>query len=363
MVTEQTAPRADRALAASAATTRRRRRPAALLSICTLLYGLVLLSVAAMNALGPDRWWIGSVNLYLPQWPWAIPAGVLLVWHLARAWRRAWIPVAMLAWVFGPLMGWSFGLARLAAHGSGPRLRVMTYNVKWGTRGAAAVIANVDAANPDVLIMQDSNGAIDNVLAPLRRPGWHVMRTSQYTILSRYPLTNGFSQWFTPDRKRRCLRCTLQFGATPVVLYDVHLMTPRYALSSFAENGADGVGSVEQNAAVRMHEAAGLADHVRTMNGPIILAGDLNSPIQTRACDSLLAAGLRDAFTEAGWGYGYTYGQSTPFRRPFLRIDHVMVSREWQVESCSVGSQRGSDHSPIITDLRLVNSSEGGAAH
>ena len=91
---------------------RRGRRPGLLLTLCTLLYAVALLGVSAANALGPERWWPGSVNLYVPQWPWALPCAVILPWYLLRAWRWSWLPLAMGAWVFGPIMGFSFGFAR-----------------------------------------------------------------------------------------------------------------------------------------------------------------------------------------------------------------------------------------------------------
>jgi endonuclease/exonuclease/phosphatase (EEP) superfamily protein YafD len=174
---------------------RRGRRPGLLLTISTLLYGLALVAITAANLIGPERWWIGSANLYLPQWIWALPCALLLPWYLLRAWRFAWIPLAMAAWVFGPIMGWSFGPARLSPTPAGDRLRVMSYNVKWGTRGAAAIIDNVTRANPDVVLMQDSAGSVDNVLARLKKPGWYVVKLTQYTVLSRYPITDVEYKW------------------------------------------------------------------------------------------------------------------------------------------------------------------------
>ncbi len=333
---------------------RRGRRPGLLLSFCTLLYALVLLGVSAANLAGPERWWLGSVNLYLPQWLWALPCAFILPWYLLRAWRWSWIPLLLAAWVFGPIMGWSFGLARFLPRPEGAHLRVMSYNVKWGTRSPAAVMANIAAADPDVVLMQDSAGSVDNVLAPLKRKtGWHLAQLAQYTVLSKYPISNETVQWLTPERRHNFMTCTLDVGGRKVTVYDAHLMTPRYALGSVADNGAEGAGDVQHNASVRLREAAGLAGYVQRVEGPLIVAGDLNAPVQSRVCRTLLRCGLRDAYSEAGWGYGYTYGQSTALRRPYVRIDHILISPEWSVAGCRVGGSRGSDHSPVIADLVL----------
>lgn len=330
------------------------RKPGLLLSLSTLLYGLALLAVSIANLIGPERWWIGSANLYVPQWIWALPCILILPWYLLRAWRWCWVPIAMAAWVFGPVMGWSFGLARLAPAPAGAHLRVMTYNVKWGTRGATAVMTNVAAADPDILIMQDAMGAVDNVLARLKKPGLYVVRFMQFTVLSKYPITDVLYNTSVPVRRYHTfLRCTIHVQGQSITLYDAHLMTPRYALGSLADNGTEGAGDLQQNARVRLQEAVTLAEHVRTANGPVIVAGDLNAPVQSRVCRALTDGGLRDAFSEAGWGYGYTYGQSTALKRPFVRIDHILLSPEWAVVNCREGRARGSDHSPVIADLIL----------
>ena len=306
-----------------------------------------------MNTVGPERWWFGNLNLYLPQWPWALPCVAIGPWYLMSAWRWSWIPLLMLGWVFGPLMGLSLGPARIMPKPDGARLRVMTYNVKWGFRDAAAVLQNIAAASPDVILMQDSAGATESKLAALRKPGWNEVRLNQYTVLSKYPVSEPTEQWTTPDRTHSCMRCVLQLGARAVTLYDVHFITPRWALGSFADNGPDGTLDLEQNANLRELEAFMLADRIRAEKGPLILAGDLNAPIQSRACKSLFRAGLRDAYSEAGVGYGYTYGQSTPLERPFVRIDHILVSPEWAILNCREGSSLGSDHSPVVADLVL----------
>ena len=98
----------------------------------------------------------------------------------------------------------------------------------------------------------------------------------------------------------------------------------------------------------RLQEADELAGWLRQEHEPTLQTGHLNAPLQSLFC-RLCGVGLRDAFAEAGRGYGYTYGGYTPY----VRIDHILVSRQWQVENCSAGSAAGSDHCPVIADLTL----------
>ncbi len=111
---------------------------------------------------------------------------------------------------------------------------------------------------------------------------------------------------------------------------------------------------MEGNAEQRLFEAGRLADYVAVEPGPTLVTGDLNAPVQSLVCRRLFGAGLRDAFTQAGFGYGYTYGGYTRVRRPYVRIDHILASRQWQVRHCWVGNAAGSDHCPVIADLTLT---------
>ena len=61
--------------------------------------------------------------------------------------------------------------------------------------------------------------------------------------------------------------------------------------------------------------------------------------------------GFRDAFSSAGWGYGFTHGHSLRPHFSTTRIDHILVSHELGVADCFVGGKEGSDHRPVIADL------------
>src|SRR5262245_1108016 len=123
----------DRAKEVQAGTSVRRRRyrsPRLWLAVFTALYVALLGSLSVANAVGPERWWWGSLNVYLPQWLWGAPGLVVLAASFRVA--RRWIGVygLCLLWVFGPLMGFCWApLSGDSASPGGVRLRVMTYNV------------------------------------------------------------------------------------------------------------------------------------------------------------------------------------------------------------------------------------------
>ena len=307
-----------------------------------------------MNAEGPEGWWLGSLNLYLPQWLWALPALALapLTWRLARRW--AWAPLLGLAWVLGPLMGLC---AHPPASPDGPRpgpaqghLRVMTYNVKWSSRDGGAIVSDIQRFRPDLIQMQDSGGVLQGVLGRALA-GWNVRVDGQYLVASRLPLPPLQPRDLSyPGAQHHGVRYTLRVGPADVAVYDVHLLSPRGGLMAVRHRQMEGM---EGNADQRLWEAGRLAGYVAAEPGPTLVTGDLNAPVQSLVCRRLFAAGLRDAFSEAGSGYGYTYGAYTRVGAPYVRIDHVLASRGWRVAGCWVGNTEGSDHRPVIADLVL----------
>src|SRR5688572_2378521 len=84
----------------------RRLRPKGLrfwLAAASGVYLLALAAVWAANAAGAERFWWATLNMYLPQWLWGVPAAVLgpLAWRHHR--KLIWVPVAGAVWVAGPM--------------------------------------------------------------------------------------------------------------------------------------------------------------------------------------------------------------------------------------------------------------------
>lgn len=96
--------------------------------------------------------------------------------------------------------------------------------------------------------------------------------------------------------------------------------------------------------------------------GPLVICGDLNSSPRGRVYRRL-ARRFRDVQTGlARHRARRTYSS----RYPWIRIDHVFVSRHWDVLAAEVPrtdlAVRASDHLPVVVDLRLVAGESGVAA-
>lgn len=333
-----------------------RRGPGWLLFLITLLYIGLLAIITVLNMLGPERWWFSSANLYAPQWVWLLPLLFLMPWYLMRAWRWAWLPLLLFVWVAGPLMGLCWPLPWWPAHEAtaGTSLRMMTYNVKWGKTNPYVILDEIETRKPDVIVMQDSGGVLQGPLAYLKDK-WYTQANDQYVVASHYPLSELTPLWITPKR-HRVERFVVHAPGRDIVVFDVHLRSPRDGLSAIRHHRLDGSEDMQENADERLDQATRLAQYVEAEKGPVLLGGDFNAPMPSLVCKRMTHVGLQDAFSLAGHGYGYTYGQSTPIRIPYVRIDHIFVSAPWQVRTCEVGASNGSQHSPVIADLFLPKS-------
>ena len=331
----------------------------------TGIYLVLLVAVTILNWSGADRFWLGALNLYLPQAMWAVP-GIMLTFFIFKADRFwAWLPLLCLAWVLGPIMGchWSRQPVQIAA--DPVTVRVMTWNIKYGSYDLAPLMEEITRCKPDVVLFQDAVGSMNEQLGNYFK-AWQVRHHGQFVIASRYPLSEAEVHPLPASGEgQEYLRCQLRIGPTLVSLYNVHFRTPRWSLNAFRtarkepEYLPQAIQSFDHNITTRLSQARSVADALSREKGPVILTGDLNAPDASLVCSILREAGMHDAFAQRGRGYGFTYGHFLfKHRLPWLkiswmRIDHIMMNGHFNTERCWAGSSQASDHRPVIADLVL----------
>jgi len=329
------------------------------------LYLLGLSLISLMQLIGPERFWWSALNLYLPQWIWALPGTGLLVGTLLSSALKKKLPdrysaaliaisLVSLIWVAWPIMGFCWPISGRPPDVTAARLRVMTYNIKYyKTRNVdgdlSAIAKQITEAKPDLLLLQDASASLDGRIAELLR-GWNVCAFGQYVIASRLPLSEshvGSISFF--GHSHSYLRCQLQVGTRFISIYDVHLLTPRSGLAAIRYR--EGISEFESETRARLVQAGELAEDLQRETLPVIVAGDFNAPLASMVCRRATRGRLLDAFANAGRGYGYTYGHSLKFGKSFVRIDHVFVDPRLGVTDCWAGDASGSDHRPVIADI------------
>jgi endonuclease/exonuclease/phosphatase (EEP) superfamily protein YafD len=132
-------------------------------------------------------------------------------------------------------------------------------------------------------------------------------------------------------------RATLEVDGRTLDLINVHTLSP---MSS-------------ENFGQRDRQLDALADLAAGSGGrPTLMVGDFNANRWHPAFRRLLDTGLHDGHEQVGRGLARTWpnGSVAP---TFALLDHVLLSRSVTAVSVREGTGRGSDHRPVVADLRL----------
>ena len=149
-------------------------------------------------------------------------------------------------------------------------------------------------------------------------------------------------------------------AARTAVLYNVHLYThgarkpwddPGFSLRH-PRSWAVYLARFRDAHLRRAWEADSLRALLDAETRPVLVVGDFNATAHEWPFARIRSArgGLTDALGKAGRGWNATYHRDLPL----LRIDHVLVSREWQIVAARVPRDvAASDHLPVEVRLRM----------
>jgi endonuclease/exonuclease/phosphatase (EEP) superfamily protein YafD len=128
--------------------------------------------------------------------------------------------------------------------------------------------------------------------------------------------------------------------------FNLHLATPRWGLLAVVFGSPGGIDKLQANSDLRRDQSAAIRRRASSLDGPVLLAGDFNTPLESTIYRQCWSA-YTNAFSAAGLGWGNTHLT----RHTAVRIDHVLASRDWRVRRCWVGPDVGAAHRPVIADL------------
>lgn len=316
-------------------------------------YIISLLSWAALRVTLDDRfWWLFLINSFVPYYfLFLIPALVLVfVFRHKLTWVGLLVGSGLWAVVYGHLFLPQFTVQDKSEQA----LSVMTYNVMGLNVDSESVFSTIRSSDADLVMLQELNSSMSasiqtglaesypyQLLEPRGGP-------DGMGIISRYPFEPSGEPlqgvWVgTPQV------ITLDFSGTSVMVLNVH---------TFA--------SIEPGSFVwtidgREEQARILANYVEQHSAPIIVGADFNATDQHDAYD-IVTVQLKDAWREAGWGFGHTFPAGMPYSQAtgipipswIVRIDYLFHSEHWEAISAETGPWDGtSDHRPVIATLRL----------
>lgn len=179
-------------------------------------------------------------------------------------------------------------------------------------------------------------------------------------LLSRHPILSLTHFRLTDEDIFVQQRAVIEAHGTEIALYNVHLYPlkgdyPRLIVRPYnlLINTL-----LAYDETIRRAQVDDLLRRIADEPLPYIVAGDFNFSDQNRLYDRL-AESMRDAFMDAGMGFGWTWradmGESTHRFIPALaRIDYVWHGAGLRAVTAEVGPGVGSDHYPVRVALDVI---------
>ncbi len=219
-------------------------------------------------------------------------------------------------------------------------LRVMHFNVYAYNTDYAAVQAEIERNNPDVLFMVEATTPLQDQLKaineqyPYRFPkmgeNWN-----QFLFFSKVPIVSAKIVRF-PKVGNRLLHVVLQGDKGVFNFIGVHTPSPTNATRMRDRDRHLGI----------------IANYVANLKEPVLLAGDHNTTPFVRAFRDYIAhSGLRNTQMQLLPYFSWSCDLPAFLRIP---IDQVLVSPDIAVVDKKIGNCAGSDHLPIIADVVIT---------
>jgi endonuclease/exonuclease/phosphatase (EEP) superfamily protein YafD len=301
----------------------------------------------------PDDWaWLTCI----PAWCWLFPALLLLflglakkTWRLALAVLAAWLGFAGLcveesrSLIRGWLTADHAETVWQEACGASRGVRVVSFNCNGGNLQSAREAAKL---NPDVLLLQESPARLDLVALAKELFGdtAQVLAGADSSIIVRGRILS-----VTPAPASRDFvqaRVRLARSGREVEVISLRFKPPM--MPSIDAWTAKVRRDFTEDRRYRRTTVEALAERLRAVPPeiPVIIGGDFNVPAG-EPCLNPLAPRLRDAFDEAGAGWGNTaidplFGH---------RIDQIWVSQQFKALRVTAGPSKNSDHRMAICNL------------
>ena len=287
--------------------------------------------------------WLNAFTRYV-----YLPAYVCLAWAV---WKRRWIlalaniavvsvHVALLAPDFMRDRRFdSIANSASADEPASPTIRIFFANVRARNTEHQPLLDEIKAANPDVIVLVEFSWLWH--LAYLHSPvfaaypyggGMDDQQLGTVNVFSRIPLTNSKTEWFGG---RGLQSIEIPDGSEKLHIVGLHAPRPM----NIRNDDYEGFWS----RTIPM---------ILSVKGPLVVVGDCNATQYSVVYQQLTADRLRSAHEDRGRGYATSWPNGQ-FPLPPIRIDQALLSREVECLEIKEGEGRGSDHKPLILDVKI----------
>lgn len=266
----------------------------------------------------------------------------LILCLLVRRWRWAALAalcVTVTAWQVVPWYLPPEGGRVIRPDSSTSALRVLLANVRTSNDRYEDVVALIEEAAPDVVVLQEVDERWLRGVKPIEADLPHVIAAPRadnfgIAVFSRRPLENAHTVYLGSAEVESIVGMVNVDGGR-VTLIATHPVPP----------------ITRQLARLRNKQLDAVAGAVTGAPGSVMVVGDLNVTMWSAPYRRLIdVTGLCNA--RKGFGILPSWSMYKPF---FSRIpiDHCLHSADLGIASCRLGEPIGSDHRPLIVDLVL----------
>ena len=246
---------------------------------------------------------------------------------------------------------------------------VMSYNVrlfnvfKWLDRDDVTehILAFINDKNPDIVCIQEFSNSANIDLKVYRHRyifmGGNKIKTGQ-AIFSKFPIIDQGNIAF-PNSNNNVVFADIKKGKDIIRVYNMHLQSIK--ISPDVNEINENIDAINQGKSQKLfnrisiafkqqqNQAEMIKEHKKDCPYPIIICGDLNNSAFSYVYRNIKGK-LKDAFEEAGKGFGPTY----KFRYYPARIDYIFADDNMTVKKFeSFPEFENSDHYPIMAKLSM----------
>jgi endonuclease/exonuclease/phosphatase (EEP) superfamily protein YafD len=238
-----------------------------------------------------------------------------------------------------PIVTWYFPAAAVAID-QPQALRVMVSNVLTKNQRYDDFVRYVQAAQPDVLVVMELDPIWQQQLTRLQSQLPHKLESPSddnfgIAIYSRYPLQNPMTHdWADGPYAVPSLTANITVNQKAVSLVATHPLPP--LKSEYFQ--------------YRNQQMIDMANYVKSQTVPTILMGDLNMSMWSPYYQKFVHD-TKFKNTRQGFGVKPSWPANSPLL--LIPIDHCLVSPSIAVVRHQVGPDIGSDHYPLLADLKI----------
>lgn len=303
-----------------------------------LRFATLALALAAVGARLGALHWLGDILALATDLYIVLALALLLIWAWRRSWRWAAVAGAVAALSGQQITDYTRATPSVqVVQAAEPRsLRLLMYNLYYLNEDLAEVPKLIEQYDPDVVFLMEYSFDVQRQIeGQFAQYPYRLIQPSRFTmglaLFSRFPLE-------APQ--------VVRGASTRIPVYQVQM---RVAGRPFTLVGGHPWPPQPQWGGLHRSQMQAITDVAAQAPHPLIVAGDFNAAPWAYTVRSLeRQARVRN--TRQLFDLTKTW-RGLPLIG--LPVDHILLSEEWQTLGFQYGVPGGSDHLPIIVDLRL----------